>query len=386
MQSDLKIFSVEEVCKGFTYNELEEKGLFGLNGNLTIQPEYQRNYIYADGKRDVEVINSILKGYPIGLFYFNKLENGKLEVLDGQQRITSIGRFISNKFLIKEENGAERRFSNLSKEKQNKILNTKLLVYECIGTEDEIKEWFKTINIIGVPLNTQEMLNSVHSGPFVSLAREAFSNSKSAYLKKWGKYIKGSLNRQDYLERALQWVSKNKVSEYMSLHRDDDNITELQTYFNSVLDWVSTIFREDKKEMCGVDWGRLYEEYHNEAYNLDEVHKNLTELYNDMSVTNKKGIFEYILGGCEDTRLLNVRVFYNDIKKKVYEDQTSKAKKEGVSNCPLCAVGNNSNRNKIWNFKDMDADHVKAWSKGGKSVEENCEMLCKTHNRVKGNK
>lgn len=178
MKTTLKIdITVKDVCDGFIYNELEGKGLFGLSGKLTIQPEYQRNYIYADGKRDVAVIESILKGYPLGLIYFNKISDSNLEVLDGQQRITSFGRFVTNKFAIKDLNGMEQYFSGIAADKQAKILETKLLIYECEGTESEIKEWFKTINIAGVPLNNQELLNAVYSGQFVTLGKEEFSNS-----------------------------------------------------------------------------------------------------------------------------------------------------------------------------------------------------------------
>ena len=195
--------TIKDICEGFVYNELEGKGLFGLSGKLTIQPEYQRNYIYADGKRDVAVIESILKGYPLGLIYFNKVSDNNLEVLDGQQRITSFGRFVTNKFAIKDQNGMEQYFSGIAKDKQDKILNTKILIYECEGTETEIKEWFKTINIAGVPLNNQELLNAIYSGPFVTLAKEEFSNSTNAKIQKWSAYVSGSANRQEFLERAL---------------------------------------------------------------------------------------------------------------------------------------------------------------------------------------
>ena len=202
--------TVKDICDGFVYNELEGKGLFGLSGKLTIQPEYQRNYIYADGKKDVAVIESILKGYPLGLIYFNRVGDDKLEVLDGQQRITSFGRFVTSKFAIKDENGMQQYFSGIAADKQEAILQTKLLIYECEGTESEIKEWFKTINIAGVPLNTQELLNAVYSGPFVTLAKEEFSNSQNANIQKWSAYVSGSANRQDFLETALEWVRSGK--------------------------------------------------------------------------------------------------------------------------------------------------------------------------------
>jgi len=179
-------YTVKEICEGFFYNELEGKGLFGLNGKLTIQPEYQRNYIYADGKKDVAVIESILNGYPIGLIYFNKVGKDKLEVLDGQQRITSFGRYVTDKFAVKDENGMEQYFNGISKDKQEKIMQTKLTIYECEGTESEIKEWFETINIAGIPLTEQEKLNAIYSGHFVTLAKEEFSNSQNSNVLKWG--------------------------------------------------------------------------------------------------------------------------------------------------------------------------------------------------------
>jgi len=200
--------TIKDICEGFVYNELEGKGLFGLSGTLTIQPEYQRNYIYADGKRDVAVISSILKGYPLGLIYFNKVSDSALEVLDGQQRITSFGRYVTNKFAVKDEHGMEQYFSGIAADKQAKILEAKLLIYECEGTESEIKEWFRTINIAGVPLNNQELLNAVYSGPFVTLGKAEFSNSQNANIQKWSAYISGSANRQEFLECVLDWVSK----------------------------------------------------------------------------------------------------------------------------------------------------------------------------------
>jgi hypothetical protein len=378
--------TIKDICEGFVYNELEGKGLFGLSGKLTIQPEYQRNYIYADGKRDVAVIESILKGYPLGLIYFNKVSDNNLEVLDGQQRITSFGRFVTNKFAIKDQNGMEQYFSGIAKDKQDKILNTKILIYECEGTETEIKEWFKTINIAGVPLNNQELLNAIYSGPFVTLAKEEFSNSTNAKIQKWSAYVSGSANRQEFLERALDWVSKGNIDNYMSKHRFDDNITELKNYFNSVIDWISSVFTNVETEMRGLEWGRLYEKYKKQPYDHKKVAEQARELYADSYVKNRKGIFEFILGGSTDFKLLDVRVFDEATKKSVYAKQTTEAEKNGTSNCSLCAIGHDANKTKIWKINEMDADHVSAWSKGGATDIKNCEMLCKTHNRAKGNK
>ena len=365
---------------------MEGKGLFGLSGKLTIQPEYQRNYIYADGKKDVAVIESILKGYPLGLIYFNKISDDNLEVLDGQQRITSIGRFVTNKFAIKDENGIEQYFEGMAKDKQRKILETEFLIYECEGEESEIKDWFRTINIVGVELTKQEINNAIFSGPFVTLAKEEFSNSKNANIQKWSAYIKGSADRQQLLERALDWVSKGNIDKYMSSHRLDQNIIELKNYFDSVIEWVSTVFIDVEKEMCGLEWGRLYEEYHNKSYNPIEISTKVQELYSDPYIQNRKGIFEFLLGARNDTKLLNIRVFNEAIKKSVYKKQTDEANIKGKSNCPLCSIGHDSNKSKIWILKEMDADHVTAWSKSGSTDLNNCQMLCKTHNRAKGNK
>ncbi len=378
--------TVEEICKGFVYNEYEGKGLFGLSGKLTIQPEYQRNYIYADGKRDVAVIDSILKGYPLGLIYFTKVAEDKFEVLDGQQRITSIGRYVTGKFPIFDSDGTPHYFRGLAKDKQDKIMQTKLTIYECEGTESEIKEWFKTINIAGIPLNAQELANAIHSGPFVTKAKEEFSNSQNANIQKWSAYISGNVLRQEYLQTALEWVSKGNIDDYMSRHRYDDNINELKAYFTSVIDWVSSVFSDVESEMKGLPWGELYETYHKNSYDPAEVSDKLKSLYADFYVKDRKGVYEYILGGCVDTKLLNVRVFDEPTKKSVYAQQTNKAQAEGVSNCPLCAMGTDNNKTRTWKIGEMDADHVTAWSKGGATDISNCQMLCKTHNRAKGNR
>lgn len=388
MKAELAHYSVGQICNGFVYNESEGKGLFGLAGRLTIQPEYQRNYIYADGRRDVAVIESLLKGYPLGLLYFNKLNDDNLEVLDGQQRITSVGRFVTGRFAVKDESGLEQYFSGLASDKQQKILESTLLVYECEGAESEIKEWFKTINIAGVPLNEQELLNAVYSGPFVTAGKEEFSNTQNAQNQKRGTYISGSVNRQDYWATALEWVAKNPASigAYMSRHRFDKDINEVKTYFNSVLDWVSTVFIGTESEMRGLDWGRLYELYHSNRYDPVKLKGQVDELYGDGYVKNRKGIWEYLLGGSADTRLLEVRIFDEPTSKAQYSKQTLFAEQAEQSNCPLCALGQDANANRIYKFNEMDADHVTAWSQGGATSAENCQMLCKTHNRAKGNR
>lgn len=385
MKTELRAFTVEQICEGFVYNELEGKGLFGLSGRLTIQPEYQRNYIYADGKRDVAVIDSLLKGYPLGLIYFNKVDESNLEVLDGQQRITSFGRFVTGKFAILDENGMQQYFSGLSVDQQQKILDSEILVYECSGTESEIKQWFKTINTVGVPLNDQELLNAIYSGPFVTAGKAEFSNSQNANIQKWSAYVRGSANRQDFWACALEWVSKGDVDEYMSKHRHDNNINGVKVYFNSVIDWIEGVFPSVEKEMCGLDWGRLYETYHQKSYNPVKVGNEVKQLYGDPYVKNRKGVYEYVLGGSTDTKLLDVRVFDEASKRATFAKQTKSAQNSGKSNCSHCALGHDANKGKIWSFAEMEADHVTAWSKGGLTTSSNCEMLCKTHNRAKGN-
>ena len=382
--------TVGDICKGFIYNELEGKGLYGLDGKLIIQPEYQRHYIYNDGKHDVDVITSLLKGYPLGLIYFN-VAGDKWEVLDGQQRITSFGRFVTGKFAIKDANGMEQYFSSLPKDQQEKILNTKLLIYECEGEETEIKDWFRTININGIKLEPQEILNAVYSGPFVSAAKAEFSNSQNSNMQKWKAYVKGDEKRQAILHVALQWVSKDTgndkaVESYMAAHRYDTNINELKTYFNSVIEWVSGTFDIVEKEMCGLPWGNYYERYHQNAYSHSALNKRVYELYGDACVKSRKGIFEFVLGGETHPELLEIRLFEDSTKRVVYQTQTQAAKAAGISNCPLCAMGHTNERIKIWELKDMDADHVTAWSRGGSTDISNCQMLCKTHNRAKGNK
>jgi len=317
--------TIKDICEGFVYNEFEGKGLFGLSGKLTVQPEYQRNYIYADGKKDVAVVDSILKGYPLGLIYFNKVGENKFEVLDGQQRITSFGRFVTNKLSYMGENKIPCLFYSLPADKQQKILETKLLIYECEGTESEIKDWFRTINIAGVPLNNQELLNAVYSGPFVTLGKKEFSNSGNANNQDWMRFISGSVSRQDFFECALDWVSKGKenIGDYMSRHRNDTNINELKTYFTRVLDWVRSIFKSTPPEMRGVEWGRLYETYNKQPYDSKKINEQVYHLYDDPCVRNRKGIFEFILGGSTDFKLLDVRVF----------DEATAAVDSGKANC-----------------------------------------------------
>lgn len=380
-------WTVGDVCKGFVFDRNEGKGLFGLDGQLIIQPEYQRNYIYGDGKRDVAVVESLLKGYPLGLIYFVRNEDGMYEVLDGQQRITSFARYVNKSWPFAVElNGKPRYFDSLDADQQKLIVDAPLTIYVCEGEPSEIQAWFETINIAGVPLVKQELRNAAYHGPFVTMAREVFSNTSNANMNRWQTYVKGDPKRQAILETALDWVSEGDIDGYMAQHRYDADIDELKNHFDTVIDWVDSVFEYTGNEMCGLDWGRLYREYHKNAYSKDKVAERVDALLDDSQVTDKKGIFEYVLGGEKDSRLLNVRVFDKKTIKAVYRKQTAEAEAQGVSNCPLCAIGPDANAKRIYKESEMDADHVTAWSKGGATDEANCQMLCKTHNRAKGNR
>ena len=389
MKTELRTdITVGDICKGFYYNTLEGKGVRGWNGKLVIQPEYQRNYIYANGRDDVAVVDSLLKKYPIGLIYF--LKNGdEYEVLDGQQRITSFGRFVTGQLDVLDANGMPHKFDPAL---HGWLLKTPLTIYICEGEGDdpekEIKDWFRTINIAGKPLNDQELLNATYSGPFVTKAKEVFSNSSNANMHKWKRFVSGDEKRQAVLAAALDWVSKGRVREYLKDNRYNPDITELRQYFESVIAWIDGTFKDIRDEMCGLEWGRLYETYHSKGYDIDKVWERVEALFADADndiIKNRKNIFEYVLGGETDSKLLKVRIFKDAVARRVYKKQTDAAMEKGVSNCPDCVLAHDANAKRIYAFSEMEADHVTAWSKGGDTSEKNCQMLCRHHNRVKGN-
>ena len=380
-------WTVGDVCKGFIYDKNEGKGLFGLGGKLIIQPEYQRNYIYGDGKKDVAVVESLLKEYPLGLIYFVLNKDGMYEVLDGQQRITSFARFVNKSWPFAVEiDGKPHYFDSLDADIQKRIVDAPLTIYVCEGEPSEIQAWFETINIAGVPLVDQELRNAAYHGPFVTKARAVFSNTGNANMNRWQTYVKGDPRRQAILERALDWASHGQIDDYMAKHRYDGSIDGLVNHFDTVIDWVDAVFYYTGNEMRGQKWGELYDKYHGNAYDPDKVAERVDALLDDPFVTDKRGVIEYVLGGEADTRLLNVRVFGDAIKRSVYKRQTDEAKVNGRSNCPLCAIGHDANHERIYKLNEMEADHVTAWSKGGATDESNCQMLCKTHNAAKGNR
>ncbi|PAF54770.1 HNH endonuclease family protein [Mycoplasmopsis agassizii] len=388
-------WKIKDICEGFIFKEDDWKGVHGLNSKLVIQPEYQRNYIYGrNNEMDKAVIYSLMKKHPIGLLYFVRPEHGKehFEVLDGQQRITSICRFRETQFAIKID-GWER---NYDKDNFKDFDETSLLVYVCESDkENEIKEWFKTINIVGLPLNEQEILNAIYSGPFVSASRKHFGKSAiDGTSKIWSSYLSCNANRQECLAKALAWLTKSKdttIDSYLNINRENANISELTDYFDSVIGWASNVFKYDKiseikkapKDLATLDWGRLYEQYKNEKYDSDYISKKLKKLYADDFVSNHKGAFEFLLTHEKEVKLLQIRMFNSTIKNKKYNEQTEKAVKNGHSNCRLCKQIDKVKT--IYKLDEMEADHVEPWSKGGDSTIENCEMLCKKHNRMKGN-
>lgn len=380
-------WTVADICKGFNFDKNEGKGLFGLDGKLTIQPGYQRSYLYDKDGRDKAVIDSLINGYPLGLVYFVLNKDGMYEVLDGQQRITSFCRYVTQSYQFAVDiDGNPHYFDSLDKDLQDKILNTPIIAYICEGDPSEIQAWFKVINTMGIPLKKQELRNAAYYGPFVTAARAVFSNPGDSRMNHWKAYVKGDPRRQDILETALDWVGDGNIEDYMADHRYDTDITEIQNHFDSVISWIDSVFDYTGDEMCGVDWGRLYTQYHGKPYSKPAVMSRVNDLMEDPQVTDKKGIFEFVLGGETEFRLLNIRVFDKKMVKAVYKKQTADAKILGVSNCPLCAISAGNNATKIWEEKDMDADHVTAWSNGGATNESNCQMLCKTHNRAKGNR
>jgi hypothetical protein len=317
--------------------------------------------------------------------YWAVQDDGTFEVIDGQQRTISICQYVEGDFSILID-GHQLAFHNLQDDQKEQILNYELMVYLCEGTPSEKLDWFKTINIAGEKLTDQEMRNAVFHGPWVTAAKKYFSKNGCPAYQIASDYMTGSTIRQEYLETAIEWINAGKVDEYMSDHQHDTNATELWLYFKGVIDWVETTFPKKRAQMKSVKWGPLYNKYKNASLDPTKLEQRIAALMADVDVKNKRGIYEFLLGGEADTKLLEVRVFDEKTKLAAYGQQTSAAEAAGKSNCPLCAGGNNNNATRIYELNEMDADHVTAWSKGGASDLTNCEMLCIPHNRSKGNK
>lgn len=389
MNIDLNLITVAQIVSG--YKDKDEEGIVGYGGKLNIRPAYQREYVYKEEQRN-EVIRTVMRGFPntefpLNVMYYAQIGEDQFELIDGQQRTISLCRYVNNDFSILID-GLPQNFDNLSQERKDHILNYKLQVYVCTGTADERLEWFSIINIAGEPLRPQELLNANFTGTWLSSAKLYFMKSNSPAYHMANKYIdiEANQSRGKGLETSINWISDDNIKQYMADHQNDKDADNLWQHFKLVIEWVQKTFPDYYSQMKGLNWGQLYDKYHEQNYDPVKVSKEAELLYNDEFVHKTKGIFEYILGGSIDTKLLEVRVFDKGTIKSVYSKQTKASKANKKSNCPHCALGHSANKNKIWELKEMDADHVKAWSKKGKTSIENCEMLCVTHNRAKGNK
>lgn len=360
MNIELKEISVRELTNG--YEDNNEDGVIGYGGLLDIRPPYQREFIYKDKQREA-VIDTILKNYPLNVMYWAVREDGGFEVIDGQQRTISICQFINGDFAF-----MFRYFHNLQKDEQEKILNYKLMIYLCEGTDSEKLEWFRTINIAGEKLTEQELRNAVYSGSWVSDAKRYFSKNGCPAYSLGSDYMNGSPIRQDYLESVIDWISKGNIEIYMSNNQHEPNANELWLYFQSVINWIKAIFPKYRKEMKGVNWGYLYNEYKDLKVDSKKLEERISQLMMDDDITNKKGIYQYLLGGKE--KFLNIRAFTDNQKRESYERQ------KGI--CVECK--------EHFDIKEMEADHITPWHEGGKTSSYNCQMLCKEDNRRKSGK
>lgn len=382
MEIQLHRVTVRDLAEG--YEDNDELGVRAYGGKLDVRPPYQREFVYKDKQRDA-VIDTVRRGFPLNVMYWAVREDGTFEVIDGQQRTISVCQYIGGDFSIPID-GHQLGFYNLQNDRREHILNYELMVYLCEGTDSEKLDWFRTINIAGEKLTAQELRNAVYHGTFVSAAKRYFSRTGCPAYQIASDYMDGSPIRQEYFETAIEWINGGKVDEYMRDHQHDPDATELWDYFKAVIDWVQATFSNKNPRMRSVPWGPLYNKHKDDSLNPEKLGRRVEELMSDIDVKRKVGIYEYVLGGESDTRLLEVRVFDEKTKLAQYARQRTAAEEAGVSNCPLCAHGDNANSTRIYEFSEMDADHVKAWSNGGRSDIDNCEMLCIPHNRSKGNR
>ena len=382
MNVEPKGLTVRDLVAG--YEDTGDLGVRAYDGKLDVRPPYQREFVYKDKQRNA-VIETIRRNYPLNVMYWAVREDGTFEVIDGQQRTISACQYVEGEFSI-EIDGNQLAFHNLQPDQQDRILDYKLMVYLCEGTPSEKLDWFRTINIAGEKLTDQELKNAVYHGPWVSAAKKYFSKTGCPAYEIASDYMTGSTIRQDYLETAIEWINGGKVDEYMRDHQHDANANELWLYFKGVIDWVESTFPKKRSQMRSVKWGPLFNLYKNVSLDPTKLEQRVAALMADVDVKSKRGIFEFVLGGEIDTKLIEVRVFDERTRLAAYGQQTAAANAAGSSNCPMCAGGNNSNRARIYEPSEMDADHVTAWSKGGVSDLANCQMLCIAHNRSKGNR
>lgn len=360
MKIELQKIKIKDVFDG--YRDSDEEGVTGFSGKLDIRPKYQREFVYKDVQRNA-VIDTIRKGFPLNVMYWNKKDDGTFEVLDGQQRTISFCQYMQGDFSIN-----NKYFHSLTNDEREQIENYDLYIYICDGTDSERLEWFRTINIAGEKLTDQELRNATYTGTWLTDAKRHFSKSNCAAYGLADKYMNGSPIRQDYLESALKWISGGKIEEYMSKHQHDDDASELWQYFQEIIAWTQRIFPNYRKEMKGLEWGELYNKYRDNSYNAQKMETEIVRLMQDEDVTAKKGIYEYLLSG--DERHLSIRAFTDNMKREAYERQ------QGI--CPICK--------EYFEIGEMEADHITPWSQGGKTIAENCQMLCRDCNRRKSDK
>lgn len=360
MKIELREITVSELTRG--YEDNEENGVVGFDGKLDIRPPYQREFIYKDKQREA-VIDTITKDFPLNVMYWAVQEGGTFEVVDGQQRTISISQFVEGDFAYK-----NRYFHNLQKDEQEQILNYKLMVYLCSGKDSEKLEWFKTINIAGEKLTEQELRNAVYSGSWVSDAKRYFSKNNCAAYGLGSNYLNGSPIRQDFLETTIKWISKDNIDDYMATQQDEPDANDLWVYFQNVLVWVKAIFPKYRKEMKGIQWGFLYDEFKDKKFDSKKLEVEITRLMQDEDVTKKSGIYDYVLTGKE--KFLNIRAFTDNQKREAYERQ------KGI--CAKCG--------KNFELSEMEADHATPWHEGGKTSADNCQLLCREDNRRKSGK
>lgn len=348
---------LQEACRG--YKDHGEEGVYGMDGRLNIRPQYQREFVYNSSKRNA-VIDTVRASFPLNVLYFAVNKDGSFEVIDGQQRLISIGQYVAGDFSVNEV-----YFHNLPKDQKDQILNYKLMVFFCEGTDSEKLEWFKKINIAGEKLTDQELRNAVYAGPWVSDAKRYFSRTGCAAYQLASDYLKGVAIRQDYFETVLKWINDGNVEDYMAKHQFDDDAKELWDYFQRVFDWVRTTFSEYRREMKGLPWGELYNTHRGDSLDPGKIEEQVSSLMADEDVQKKSGIYLYVLTG--DEKNLRIRTFDLRQRREAYERQ------RGV--CVRCG--------EQFEFGDMEADHITPWSKGGKTIPENCQMLCLHCNRTK---
>ena len=383
--SDLKI-TIRDLVKG--YKNSDEDGVYGFGGDLIIRPEFQREFVYKDAQRDA-VVDSVMNGYPIGIMYWSLNKSGKYECLDGQQRTISICDYVNNRFSVKIA-GYPKIFSNLNEDEKESILNYEVTVYTFSGNETERLEWFKRINTQGEKLNNQELLNAVYTGTWLNDARKYFSKRGCRAIDVGKGYITGNAIEQVYLRKVLTWASDSEgikhIEDYMSKHQNDKDASGLWVYYQNVINWAKIHFSYvEKKIREKQDWGILYNKYHNKTFNPVELESEINKLIGDDEVTNHNGIIPYVLSDKtpSDERYLTLRSFSDAVKRRVYNDQTDKAKANGTSNCPYCAE---KTVKTIYLYTEMEGDHIVPWSKGGKTEESNLQMLCRSCNNNKRDK